>query len=224
MVTEDINFLDLACLLKITPGTAYEKFGGAINSSFFDAATIAGSLKQKGLVSFTSNYPGPNMMVISDSGKALLGEADKKAAEPFDSLDGEVLRQMSGGKRVPTELTATLNLRPKDLALRLYKLNKQGFVIYDMKNGGVEVLLTENGFLRVKNPPPLMPVTPAASMGEAGATPQPPQPAQSGTEQMATQETQMEHKRGFMSRYGIILFVLIIVIAMAIAHFIFGLI
>jgi len=150
MVVEDINFLDMACLLKIGPDTVMEKFGGLINTSFFDASTIAGTLKQKGLIEFTNDYPGPNGILVTAAGKTLIAEAEAKGAEPFDALDSTILVQMSGGKRLPFELANTLNLRGKDLAFRIYKLYKQNFLIYDLKNGGVELLLTEGGFLKVK--------------------------------------------------------------------------
>jgi hypothetical protein len=153
MAIDEINFIDLACLLKITPDTVLEKFGSLINSSFFDASNLAGTLKQKGLIDFTSDYPGPNGIVITEAGNALIAEANAKAPEPFDGLDQAVLDQMSGGKRSPDELGATLNLRPRDLAMRVYKLNKQGYVIYDLRNGIAEVMLTEAGFLKVKSQP-----------------------------------------------------------------------
>ena len=151
MVAEDINFLDLACLLRIGPDTVMEKFGGLINTSFFDASTIAGTLKQKGLIEFTNDYPGPNGILISQLGKSIITEAEAKGSEPFDTLDSTILQQMSGGKRVPMELGNSLNIRSRDLAMRLYKLYKQNYIIYDLKNGGVELLLTEGGFLKVKN-------------------------------------------------------------------------
>ena len=147
-MVEEINFLELACLLKITPNTVLEKFGSAINASIFDASNIAGSLKQNNLIDFTAYYPGPNEIVVTETGKKLMAEADAKTTEPFDKLDEAILGQLSGGKRIPLDLQNTLNLRPKDLALRIYKLNKQGFLIYELKSGGVDILLTENGFLK----------------------------------------------------------------------------
>ncbi|MDE1825201.1 MAG: hypothetical protein KGH61_00760 [Candidatus Micrarchaeota archaeon] len=154
MVAEDINFLDLACLLRIGPDTVMEKFGGLINTSFFDASTIAGTLKQKGLIEFTNNYPGPNGILISQLGKSLIAEAESKGNEPFDTLDSTILQQMSGGKRIPLELGNSLSIRSRDLAMRLYKLYKQNYIIYDLKNGSVELLLTEGGFLKIRSMQP----------------------------------------------------------------------
>ncbi|MDE1855070.1 MAG: hypothetical protein KGH57_01995 [Candidatus Micrarchaeota archaeon] len=147
---ENINFLDLTCLLKIEKDTTLERFGSVINASVFDAANITGSLKQKGLIDFTAYYPGPNSIVVTDAGNKLKADAEAKSGESIDALDLEVLRQMSGGKRYPAELQSTLNVRSKDLAFRLYKLNKQNFVGYELKNGNVELTLTEQGFLQAK--------------------------------------------------------------------------
>ena len=149
-MSNEINFLDLAVLTKITPNTPLEKLGGLINSSIFDASNIAGTLKQKSLIEFSANYPGPNSMNITEQGTALIKEADGHIADSFDKLDDVILQNLSGGKRVPSELQTTLNLSPKDLALRLYKESKQGYVIYDIKNGGVDIMLTEKGFLKAK--------------------------------------------------------------------------
>jgi hypothetical protein len=155
MASDEINFMDLACILKIAQDTVLEKFGSLINASFFDASNIAGTLKQKGLIDFTSNYPGPNGMVLTDAGKNLINEANTRSTEPFDNLDGTILTQLSGGKRLPNELSTTLNLRPKDLALRLYKLYKQEYMTYELKNGSVDMMLTEKGFLKMQTATPL---------------------------------------------------------------------
>ncbi len=152
-MAEEVDFLELACLLKITSNTVLERFGSAINASIFDASNIAGTLKQHGLIDFTAYYPGPNEIVVTEAGKKLIAEADAKAAEPYDKLDEAILAQLSGGKRMPADLQNTLNLRPKDMALRLYKLNKQGYMIYELKSGGVDLLLTETGFLKAGTVP-----------------------------------------------------------------------
>lgn len=165
-MTDEITFMDLAALLKITPNTPLEKLGSALNASIFDASNLAGTLKQKDLISFTTNYPGPNSITITDTGQALLKEADSKSTAPIDALDESLLTQLSGGKRLPIELQHTLSIRPRDLAMRLYKLNKQDLIIYELKNGGAELLLTEQGFLHAKG----------------GAVKQPPVAPQSATQ------------------------------------------
>ena len=73
--------------------------------------------------------------------------------EPMDVLDNNILNQLSGGKREPKEMSNSLNLRPKDLALRIYKLNKTGLLVYELKNGLAEISLTEAGYLKVKSEP-----------------------------------------------------------------------
>ena len=148
---DEVTFIDLSCLLRITPDTTLEKLGSAINASIFDASNIAGSLKQKGLIDFSAYYPGPNTISVTDAGKALIAESDTKATEPFDDLDDAILIQLSGGKRVPLDLQNTLGVRPKDLALRIYKLEKQGFLTYELKSGTVEILLTAGGFIQSKS-------------------------------------------------------------------------
>jgi hypothetical protein len=150
-MADEINFMDLVILLKINPNTTLEKLGSIMNSSIFDAGNAAGSMKQKELIDFTANYPGPNAINITEQGKALISEADAISSKPFDALDSHILRQLSGGSRAPAELQTTLNVRPKDLALRLYKESKQGFMTYDVKNGAVELMLTEKGFLQAKS-------------------------------------------------------------------------
>ena len=134
--------------MKITSDITLEKFGSAINSSIFDASNIAGSLKQKELIDFTSMFPGPNAIAVTEKGKALLAEAEQKATSPFDSLDRNILNQLSKGKRNPEEIRDAISLNSKDLAMRLYKLSKQQQLTYEVKSGHVDILLTEQGFLK----------------------------------------------------------------------------
>ena len=79
-MAEDVTFLDLAALIKIGSGAQLERLGSALNSSIFDASNIAGALKQKGLIEFTANYPGPNNIIVTEAGKALVAEADSRSA------------------------------------------------------------------------------------------------------------------------------------------------
>ncbi|VVB76996.1 Uncharacterised protein [uncultured archaeon] len=159
--------------MKITPETTLERFGSTINASIYDAAQISGTLKQKGLIDFTAYYPGPNSMTITDLGKSLKAEAETRSSETLDNLDEEILTQLSGGKRMPLELQSTLNIRPKDLALRIYKLDKQSFLSYELKNGNVELMLTEQGFLKTRSKQMLPPPVPgvAASMAKQQTPP-----------------------------------------------------
>ena len=198
-MAEEINFIDLACLLQITPDTTLEKFAGAINGAFFDASNLAGTLKQKQLIDFNSYYPGPNTIVVSDTGKALLAEAEAKVAEPYDDLDSEILFQVSGGKRIPAELQNTLNIRPKDLALRLFKLSKQNFLIYELKNGTASVQLTESGFLKAKEAQASkVPVT-------AQPKPQPPPPPTTPPEAPHTEQMAPKSNNKMYAAAGVVI-------------------
>ncbi|MEM0124098.1 MAG: hypothetical protein QXF41_00950 [Candidatus Micrarchaeaceae archaeon] len=211
MAVAGINFLDLACLTKITPETTVEKFGGIINSSFYDVANITGTLKQKGLVDFTSNYPGPNGLVITDAGKQLLAEADAKSAEAFDEFDGEILRQLSGGKRLPDELAAALNINSKDLALRLYKLYKQEYIMYEIKNGVIELTLAEKGFLKVKGLPQ------GAQQVQAAAAEQQ-QPQQAAQAAQAPQTAPLQVKKP-SNTIKFVLVIIVIILLLAVLYY-----
>lgn len=148
---DEINFVDLVALSRITPDTVFEKFGGLINSSYFDASNILGTLKQKKLVEFTNAFPGQSAVSVTDLGKAALMEAEGKAKEDFDHLDQEIITQLSKGKRALTDLGGAVNVRPKDLAMHLNKLVQQQYASYQIRNGEVSISLTEKGFLQVKN-------------------------------------------------------------------------
>ncbi len=162
-MADDINFLDIACLMKISDDTTLERFGSAINASIFDASNIAGTLKQKDLIDFTSIFPGPNSIAVTEKGKAVLSEAEQRAATPFDNLDKSILSQISGGKSVPKDIQSAISLNSRDLAMRLYKLSKQSFLTYELKSGQVEILLTEQGFLKA-SPQQSQPMQPIPSM------------------------------------------------------------
>ncbi len=149
---EDVDFVDLTALKKIQPDTVVEKFGSSINSSFFDASNVLGTLKIKGLVDFTSSIGGQNTITITDEGKKVMDEASSRAMEPIDNLDNSILLQLASGKKSLKELIAALNLRAKDLSLRLYKLEEQQFIKSDFRNGSLEIVLTEKGFMQSRSP------------------------------------------------------------------------
>ncbi|MEM3791203.1 MAG: hypothetical protein QXL16_00535 [Candidatus Micrarchaeaceae archaeon] len=146
---EEPNFMDLVVIRQITPGMQAENLSRIINASIFDAYNLSGSLKQKGLIDFEWNAPGQSVIKVTESGKALIDEAEKKADAPLDALDDEILFQLSGGRRNPNELGESINLSQRDLAIRLFKLGKQGFLIFDIKNGKISLMLTEKGFMKV---------------------------------------------------------------------------
>jgi len=185
---DTINFIDLVALSRITPEATVERFGGLINSSFFDASNILGTLKQKGLVDFITSFPSQSALTVTQEGRQLLDEAHQKSALAIDTLDMAVLAELSSGRRNLPDLASGVNVTPKDLALRLYKLSEQKFLSYELRNGNVNMALTEKGFLQVKDGAPASnifaqqgvqaqtaPVQPA-SIQEKGAQAAPQQP------------------------------------------------
>ena len=152
-----------------------KKYGSLINSSFFDASNILGTLKLKGLIDFsTVNFSGQNAIMVTDTGKQLLAEADSKAATAFDELDFAIVSQLSASKRSFVELAGMVNLRPKDMALHINKLVVQQYVSYAIRNGNLDIMLTEKGFLQAKagmlKPEPAM-AQPTADSNMAGQQP-----------------------------------------------------
>ena len=155
---DEVNFVDLVALSRITPDTYAEKFGGMINSSFFDASNILATLRQKGLVDFTTSFPGQSAVTVTDLGKKVLSDAIAGAAGEFGHLDFTILVQLSNGKRSIQDLSGAINIRPTDLAMHLYKLGQQQYLTYEFRNGMVTITLTEKGFVQAKSG---MPQTPA---------------------------------------------------------------
>ena len=168
-MANEINFMDVTVLKRIKPDTTVEKFGGLINSSFFDASNALGTLKLKGLVDFTTYVPGQNSITVTEMGKKLLEEADSKEKMPFDQLDLAILVQLSAGKRNLADLSTAVNINSKDLAMHLYKLGEQQYISVDIKNGSLDMSLTEKGFMQAKAG---MPQQPGAQVAQQQQNPQ----------------------------------------------------
>ena len=162
-MSDEINFVDIMALSKIGPDTVVEKFGGMINSSFFDASNILGALKIKGLIDFTTSFPGQSAITVTELGKQTMNDANGKSNEPFDTLDFTLLSQLSAGKRSLTDLSGAVNIRPKDMAMHLYKLMQLQYLTSTFRNGVLDIALTEKGFLQVKAGMPKPQPTPQAS-------------------------------------------------------------
>lgn len=154
---DEVNFLDLIAVSKIQPDTVVEKFGGMINSSFFDASNILGTLRLKGLIDFTTSFPGTSAVTVTDLGKRVLADAEGASGNEFNQLDLTILVQLSNGKRSVQDIGGAVNVRPNDLAMHLYKLGKQGFLTYDFRNGTITLSLTEKGFMQAKTGMPMKP-------------------------------------------------------------------
>lgn len=145
---EELTFLDLVILQRIEPDTVIEKFGTKINSSFFDAANILGTLKQKGYIDFKTTYPGPSAVEVTQSGARMLEIADEKSKEDVDDLDVAILGKMADGHRDFVAINSEINVRSSDLAMHLHKLVKKDLASYNLKSGRVELSLSEEGFKR----------------------------------------------------------------------------
>ena len=187
---DEPNFMDLVTLLRIKPDSTVERFGSAINSSFFDASNVLGTLKQKGLIDFTTIFGSQNAITITDLGKQLISEAEMKAPTLFDHLDMEILKQLSGGKRSITDLSGAVNVTPKDLAMHLYKMSAQQYLDYELSSGKLSIMLTEKGFMQVKQG---MPVQAQSAQGLVQSNPQEPavpdRPVASQVQQQMAQQT-----------------------------------
>ena len=101
---DNITFIDLVALTRITSDSTVERFGGLINSSFFDASNILGTLKQKGLVDFITQFPSQSAITVTEQGKALIEEVQEKSTLPFDKLDLEILVTISSGSKTLPDL------------------------------------------------------------------------------------------------------------------------
>lgn len=151
---EELTFTDLAVLERIGENTVVEKFGTRINSSFFDAANILGTLKQKGLIDFKSSFPGPSEVFLTDKGKMVMGLAKEKAAQETDRLDEIILQTIANGYKDPKRIEDKLNIKSSDLAYHLNRLSVQNLASYNFRSGKVEFSLTEQGFSRAGYPQP----------------------------------------------------------------------
>ncbi|MCL4404602.1 hypothetical protein M1583_01250 [Candidatus Marsarchaeota archaeon] len=173
---------------RIKPDTTVEKFGALINSSFFDASNALGTLKIKGLVDFTTYVPGQNAITVTEMGKKLIEEADTKEKMPFDQLDFAILTQLSTGKRNLADLSTAVNISPKDLGMHLYKLSEQQYISADIRNGSLDMSLTEKGFMQAKAGMPQQVSQPAQTA--QAPRPQPQQNPQSGAQNQQPQHLQ----------------------------------
>lgn len=179
-MSSEPNFIDVVALTRITPQTYVENFGSAINSSFFDASNILGTLRMKKLVDFETNFPGQNEIKITETGNKLLQDLSAKAESEFDHLDMEIIEQLSKGKRSLPDISGAINIAETDMAMHLYKLSKQGFATYEIRNGVIAISLTEKGFMRAKEGMPQKAQAQAASPQPGATIPAQANPLQAG--------------------------------------------
>ncbi|PIT84844.1 hypothetical protein COU37_01135 [Candidatus Micrarchaeota archaeon CG10_big_fil_rev_8_21_14_0_10_45_29] len=147
----EITYLDLAVLKKLDSESTVEKFGMKINTSFFDAANLLGSMKIKGLIDMQSSIGGQSPITIASEGKELLSTAIQRAAEPINSLDQAILSTLVTGVRELGSLQNSINIRSKDLAFHLYKLKAYDYVDDSIQSAKVSFSLTEKGFLLTRS-------------------------------------------------------------------------
>ena len=148
---DEVNFVDIVALSRITPDTYAEKFGGMINSSFFDASNILATLRQKGLVDFTTSFPGQSAVTVTELGKEGHGRCDCRHRCGIRAPGLRQTTQLSNGKRTIQDLSGAINIRPTDLAMHLYKLGQQQYLTYEFRNGLVTITLTEKGFVQARS-------------------------------------------------------------------------
>jgi len=148
-MTNNINYLDILILKNIDDNSTVEKFGPIINTSFFETANILGSMKVKGLIDIQSSIGGLSPILVLDAGRDVISMAIKKAAEPLDDLDYEILSNLRKFNELSL-LEKNLNINSSDLAFRLYKLKSGGYISDQVQSARVFISLTEKGFLTVK--------------------------------------------------------------------------
>ncbi len=202
---EEINYLDLLVLKKIDAESSVERFGSHINTSFFETANLLGGMKIKGLIDIQSAIGGQSPIVITGCGTDIIAEAERKYAEPLDTLDQAILHTLASGVRDLQGLSSMINIRPRDLAFHLYKLKAGDYIEHEVRSAKVSFSLTEKGFnlvgvVRAVGPgmPPMGGATgrtanvpaqparsPAGGMGMAGAANIPAQPVKSAGARLA---------------------------------------
>lgn len=144
-VPKDLTILDLVVLEKIEKDSLMESFSGKLYSSFFETASILGTLQVKQLVSISSSI-GRSIVNRSELGEKVLMYANERAIEPLDGLDHVILKSIASGNKVFERIKEDLNLRSDDLAIHLYKVIKQGYADYEIRSGKLTINITEKGF------------------------------------------------------------------------------
>ena len=142
---KDLTILDLVILEKIEKDSVMESFSGKLYSSFFDTASMLGTLQVKHLVQINSSI-GRSMVNKSELGDQVLLFANEKSTEPLEGLDHVILKSIASGHKGFDQIKNDLNLRSDDLSIHLYRLIKQGYSDYEIRNGKLALNITEKGF------------------------------------------------------------------------------
>jgi len=149
---ENLTYLDFLVLVKIDQNSVIERFGPAINTSFFETANLLGTLKVKGFVDLETSIGGMSRISLTETGRQAIEFCNKGTLEPLDSLDNAVLAGVGRGYVSLDRLTEFLNVKPSDLAVHLNKLSVQGFLEPSIKSAKVSLVLTEKGFNTIGKP------------------------------------------------------------------------
>jgi hypothetical protein len=145
IMANDLTFLDLVVLEKVQGDTVMETFFGEIGTSFFDTAALMGTMQVKGLISIKSGV-GRSTVTRAAEGEKVLGFASSRVVEPLDELDHAIIKAVASGTNEFSKMQDQLNVRSEDLAYRFYKMTKQGYLAYNIRNSKTYFTLTENGF------------------------------------------------------------------------------
>ncbi len=235
---DELTFQDLALLEKIGEDTVLEKFGPRINSAFFDAANMLGTLKQKGFIDFKSSYPGPTEVFLTEKGKGVMALARERGVQELDQLDEMILKKIADGFKEPRHIQEKINLRSSDLAFHLNRVVVQNYASYAFRSGRIEFSLTDEGYKRAGYPSPASeeeltregddaaeimgaPGRPAAAAMEP--LPSPPAHHKSAVklDREAMRKAKMEYYVGFMPRYLLTGLLALVLIALGIYYFFF---
>ena len=142
---KDLTILDLVVLEKVEKDSVMDSFGGKLYSSFFDTASLMGTLQVKKLIQINSSI-GRSIVNRTEYGEHVLLSAQERADEPLDGLDHAILKAIASGARSFEAVRSELNIRSDDLSLHVFRIMKQGYSDYEVRNAKLSLNLTENGF------------------------------------------------------------------------------
>jgi len=142
---KDLTIMDIVVLEKVEKDSVMDSFGGKLYSSFFDTASLMGTLQVKKLIQVNSSI-GRSIVNRTDYGEHVLIAANERASEPLEGLDHAILKAVAAGAKTFEAVRSELNIRSDDLSLHLFRIIKQGYADYEVRNAKLTLNLTENGF------------------------------------------------------------------------------
>lgn len=237
-IVDELTFQDLALLEKIGENTVVDgqgasSLGSRINSSFFDAANMLGTLKQKGLIEFKSQFPAATEVEITTKGKNLMAEAEERGRQEMDKIDEIILSHIANGYKEPKHIRDKMNLRETDLAFHLKRIVAQNYASYVFRSGRIEFSLTDQGFGKAGYPAPASEEEVRKSGDEVaeimGAKPAPrieAPPQKQGAvpfrlDKDAMRKAKMEYYAAQLPRYALIALVALVLLGAAALYLIF---